>query len=456
MSLARLKNPLRLLSSRRAAVWLLIVFVVYAAIASAIPQGAPDTEKVAAWTSAHPVLAPVVETLGLHAAFRHPVFIVLAAWLALATAACALERSRWALRQRALAGAVSDRALERLRTRQADAFVIPESTSLKEASDRVAGALRSLRLKVTCEGSVISGRSSTMGLLGSPLFHWSLAALFVVISVGQLTRAEGLIGIVAGASKVDAPASYGVLDVGPFHGDLTGLTLTVTRMERDLTVRGVSFGPTPYVEVRDGDRLLKGQYVRSNAPLRVRGLLIHMSGYDRAAVLSVTRDGTSESHEVFLDAEESAPGGARPVEISLGAQGAQKRVIVSAAETADPAIEITWDSANTPQAAVVLREGESVDIDGARVTSERLTTYARLSVVDDWSVWPIYVLFGLALLGIGAAVLTPARSAVVLIESGDGTLVVYMQARHARADPDWPTVVRRSVSAALEQGRETS
>lgn len=447
-------NPLRVLASRRVAVWLLVAFVVYAAVASAIPQGALDSEEVVAWAAAHPVIAPFVGAIGLHAAFVHPVFIVLAAWLALATCACALERTRWALRQRVRADAVSGAALDRLREKRAAAIELTTALSLEEAQDRAENALRSLRLKTVTHGPAVSGRTGTMSLLGSPLFHWSLAALFVVVSIGQLTRSEGLMGIVAGESKADIPASYGILDKGPLHGDLSGLIITVTRMERDLVVNGVSFGPTPYVEVRDGERLLDGHYVRANAPLRAGGLLIHMAGYDRAALLSVTDGESTESLEIFLDAEKGT-GVTQPVRMSVGSADARKELVVTPAESSDPAIEIDWKSAGTPKSAV-LRAGESVDVDGARVTADRLTTYARLSVVDDWSVWPIYVLFGLALLGIGVAVLVPARSALVLIDRRGVTLDVFIQARHMRSDPDWPATVRRSVISALEQGVESS
>ena len=445
---------MRLLASRRVAVWLLVAFVLYAILASAIPQGASDAAKVVAWDAAHPVIAPVIAASGLHAAFTHPVFIVLAGWLALATAACALERTSWALRQRSRSGRVSEAALERLRTKRADVVELMTSLAPDEALSRAEAALQSLGLKTATDGPTVTGRTGTLSLLGSPLFHWALAMLFVVISAGQLTRAEGLMGIVAGASKVDVASSYGFLKVGPLHGDLSGLTLTVTRMERDLVVRGVSFGPTPYVEVRDGDRLLKGQYVRANAPLRAGGLLVHMSGYDRAAVLSVTEAGSSESYEVFLDAEEGT-GVTRPVALSVGSTGDEKQLVVTAAESSDPAVELSWESAGVPKTAL-LREGESADVDGARVTAERLTSYARLSVVDDWSVWPIYALFALALLGIGVAVLAPARSALVLIEPREGTLEVFVQARHVRSDPGWPVVVRRSVIGALEQEQESS
>lgn len=454
MSAARARNLLRLLASRRVAVWLLVVFVLYAIVASAIPQGPADAAEVVAWDAAHPVIAPVIAASGLHAAFTHPVFIMLTGWLALATAACALERTSWALRQRSRSGRVSEAALDRLRTKRADVVELGTSLAPDDAVCRVAAGLRSLGLKTSIDGLTVTGRSGTLSLLGSPLFHWALAMLFVVISAGQLTRAEGLMGIVAGASKADVASSYGILKLGPLHGDLSGLTLTVTRLERDLVVRGVSFGPTPYVEVRDGNRLLKGQYVRANAPLRAGGLLVHMAGYDRAAVLSVTQAGASDSYEVFLDAEEGT-GLTMPVELSIGSTGAAKPVVVTAAESSDPAIELSWESAGAPK-TVMLREGESADVDGARVTAERLTMYARLSVVDDWSVWPMYALFALALLGVGMAVLAPARSALVLIEQRDGTLEAFVQSRHVRADPDWPNAVRRSVVSALEQGQESS
>ncbi len=446
----------RFLASRRVAVRLLIAFTVYAAVASAIPQGAPDAPDVVEWVAEYPTFAPLVSALGLFSAFTHPVFVIIAAWLSLATAACALERTRWAVRQSARLWAPASEAIDPLKSRHDAAVSCDQALTEDEALALSTEALQSLGLRTTAAGSLVTGRSRVVGLLGSPIFHWALAALFVVISLGQLTRSEGLMGVVVGYAKPDVATSYGFLNTGPWHGGLSGLTVAIPRMERDLVVKDVSFGPTPYVELWDGDRPLGGRYVRSNAPLRAGGLLIHMAGYGRAAVLEVTGGGAQETAEVFLDADEDAPGSVLPVELTL-AEGsvAQQPVVVTTAETDDPAVEVTW-SAGGGTDSVVLRENESAEIGALTVTARRLAMYARLSVVDDWSVWPIYVLFGLALLGISLAVLAPTRSAVVLVERTEGTLQVFVRSRHMRSDPDWPATVRTAVAASLAREEEPS
>ncbi len=99
---------------------------------------------------------------------------------------------------------------------------------------------------------------------------------------------------------------------------------------------------------------------------------------------------------------------------------------------------------------VVASEGEDVQIaDGLVLTIDRLTSYARLSVVDDRSVYVIYALFALAVIGLTFAVFAPLRGARALVVDGDNGMCLHVTARHSRGDPHFPARVESALSRAL-------
>lgn len=421
-----MRRLLRSLRSRRLAVWLLGALVGYAAVAAA---------------------------LDVREAFSAPPFGVLAVVVAVSTAACAWERSARAVSMLRV-GVVTQRQVDHLR--EHPATVIPLAEEGPRDVSAAAGALRSLGFRVTAGERMAEGRRHRWGALGSPLFHWSLALLIVVIALGQLTRAEGLIGIATGDTKSDVREAYGVLEAGPLHGGLSGASITVDRMEAEYTRNGIEYGPTPYVRVvsATGDPLAEG-FVHTNAPLRYGSTVIHMNGYGLAAKVRLDVDGTSSAEEILLDYADDDSGRIVPRDLAVldaSGQPAVSLLIDADASSRTPALLVRYaEGAGDPRSSGAMEasiaEGESVALPGGvSLTADRLTSYARLAVVDDWSVPFIYPLFLTGVLGLAAAILTPPSTARVLFVEGDG-------------GPAWHVVVtgwRRqsgaseSVHAALE------
>lgn len=418
----------RLLRSRRLALGTILALMAYVGLGTVLSEGA----------------------------FASPVFLAIVAALTLETAACAIERTRRALAHMRT-GTIERATVEALRTRPTFTFALPAD---RDAMDVVADVLGALRLKVTKGEVLAEGRSGTFAFLGSPVFHWCLVLLFTVAALGQLTRAEGLMGVVAGGERPDVAESYGALTVGPLHGDLSGLTIAVTEMAPSHIGNGVEQGPTPYVELRDeaGAVLAEG-YVHANSPLRFRSMLIHRSAYGLAAVVRLGEGDAAITHDVLFDLDEADPVGVLPVELTVtGASGADVADVVLRVLPTQDGVErlsATYAPAGVPLESAtattsVLTAGDSVTLPGG-VTLEvvRLTSYARLSVVDDWSVPVIYALFAVALIALMLAVLVPSRVVRVLIVRGEGgEFIAHVGVRRARADLAFPTRVERAFGAA--------
>lgn len=427
-----MKKLWRILRSRRLAVWAIIAFAGYSAIATVVSQD------------------------DFAAPYRHPIFFVIATLLAASTTACAWERTRTAVSNARIAS-ISERAREQLLQRPT--FVVRSGDS---GLDEAEIALRRLRMRTWRQGDVLVGRGGIGGALGSPLFHWSLALLFVVVALGQMTRAEGLMGVVQGTEKPDLPESYGKLETGPLVGQLSGYRIAVPQIVPDYTVGGIDRGPTPLVEIRtpDGSVLATG-YAYANHPIRYGSMLVHENETGLAVVATIKQGEDAITEQVLLDYVEDRsqveangftlhdPAG-QPIFSILFDLPAQRvaedrpsaRVRIGrgilAAEGAD-ATEL------------VLAEGDTAEVgDGITLTVDRLTTYARLSVVDDWSVYPIYALFLSAITGLSLAIFTPLRAVRLLLTGDSEERLLHVALRHGRGDPNFPASVESALRSSME------
>ncbi len=256
--------------------------------------------------------------------------------------------------------------------------------------------------------------------------------------------------------------SYGLLESGPLHGELSGASISVDRMEPEFTRNGVEYGPTPYVSVRSaaGELLAEG-YVHTNAPLRYGSTVIHMNGFGLAAQVRLDVDGTSSAEEILLDYSEDDTGEVVPRELEvLDASDSPMVSLLVDADSASPtpALRVRYaEGAGDPRAPgaaeISVAEGESVTLPGGvRLSADRLTSYARLAVVDDWSVPFIYGLFVTGVLGLAVAILAPPSAAWVLMVDGRSGPAWHVVVTGWRAQPD----ARERVCRALEKAGGTS
>lgn len=431
-----MKRVWAFLRSRKVAVWTIVAFSVYAAVATTLSDGD--------WS----------------VPYGNPFFIAISALLAASTAACAWERTRAALRALKHPATPSAAVIEQLRTRPR--FTVPVAPG-PDALDRIETTLRSLHLRVTRAGDVIEARGGTLGPLGSSIFHWALALLFVVIVLGQLTRAEGLMGVVAGYSKADVPESYGTLEAGPLTGALTGRTIAVPRIEDGFTANGVEQGITPYVEIRSaaGDVLAAG-HAYANHPIRYRSMLVHNNDNGLAVVTTVSTQGQDLQQEVLLDYSADRLGVDPSGFEVTGPAGESLAVILfdvpegGESTLEAPAVRVRaggagWSPESPAEAEAVLRVGESTVLPGGvTLTIDGLTKYARLSVVDDWSVYCIYALFVIGMAGLSFALFAPYRVVRATIVAEGGSRHLAVTARHGRGDPHFPGRVEAVLREALD------
>jgi hypothetical protein len=315
----------------------------------------------------------------------------------------------------------------------------------------------------------VGGRAGVVGLWGSPLFHWSIILLMVVIAAGQATRAEGFIALPLDQKVDEAHSSYLQVVEGPLFGERhTGVKIEMTKLDRDFVKDGVDFGPSPYVRVTRGAEPIAEGWVHANSPLRVGSLMIHMVSFGPVVTLAIESAGGGEiAREVFpLDVSEEGSSGIVPQVFTLsdesGVAGLTVRVRVLPKDAAGGAgapsraqLETATAGSSDFGPAVIVPEGSALDLSGGRrLRVVSVSDWARVSVANDWSVPYLYGLLVLAILVLAVALLVPARRAgVLLVETSEGRLL-HIATWHDKRDPLFKERMLSAVAAAAAESEE--
>jgi cytochrome c biogenesis protein ResB len=444
---------MRLLRSRNLAVWLLVLLAGVAALGTLVPQWKQPAE-VAAWDARHRALAVVVRVLGLHSTYSSPLFLGILVLLWFSTTVCSIDRTRYAVSRMKRRAGIPEPVLARM-ARAEPLMVVHLERG--EAIERVKAALRSMRLDVRATKRAVEGEAGRYGPLGSPVFHWSLTLLFVAIVVGQLTHAEGQMGVPVGGELPNVRASYVLYTSGAWHSArYADIQVAVVSVNRDKRRGKLEIGYTPTVEFRRGDRVLARGESYPNHPFRWGPFLVHYvtNGYTGLARVTLG-DGSASETRLYFDFDSS--GGFGAASLDLPSTGAALRAVFepvsgpskSRAAQARRRVRASIVSQGATQTSSIVTEGQPVRFDGGEVTLSQVDEYARLSVVEDASVLWVYLLFGLATIGIAVATLMPRRAARVLLREGEKGLEIVLETEHQRRDPSFVSAVTLALNGAL-------
>ncbi len=425
--------------------WLLAATAAWAVLGTVVPQGSLDAEAARAWGARWPTLAALASAAGLDSAFSAPVFLAALAYLGVATAVCAWERTREAARVWGRGGVTEPeaaRALERPHlsvpsVRFEEVLDALRRTGLREAESASEGAT-----------ALVAGR---WGLLGSPVFHWALAALFIVVAAGRLTRSEGFVIVPVGEPVAHAREAYAQLDEAVFPPGFHDVELELVRIDRGYVAGGVPRGDVPVVAARDDRGGRPAQPVHANNPLRHGPLTVHDKALGVFAEMTfIAPSGQSASQRVFFDRTEATR--TPTAELALTGDSGEDELVLAVtgllSERA-PTVLVEVSDASTGETLdrATLAEGDRAGVgEAGEVRFSDAGSHAVLSVVQDWSVPWLYALLTAGTLALAVAVLNPYRRVVVAQGQGPDGPFVGVCTRHARGD----AIFREAVRAAVE------
>ena len=325
------------------------------------------------------------------------------------------------------------------------------------AATAASAVLARFRLRIRSSGGVMIGTGRPYGVAGSALFHWALVGVFVLAGFGHLVRYEGYANARVGESVRDAEDSYGsTVTKGAFVGDdFSGLTLGLADIDLGLEHNGVDRGSAPLVVLSDGDGEIKRQWVYPNNPLRYGSLVVHNAGIHPVFLGSIQADDSTATAQVVLyfDFESRDP----QQFVLTDASGGTITAAVAPMGGQQVAVLVGDQSAENTQTAGV---GESVELaPGKRLTVDELTYAAQLHVVNDWTVPWLYVMFGLGILGVSAAVFIPTRSVWMTVAENNEVLpsspMLYVRFRCRRNDPAFPRQLQEALTHAVSTSSST-
>ena len=440
-----LRGLVRFLSSARVATLLLAFVGVWAILASLVPQEtASGSEAVIVWGAAHPFAESVVRMLGLHNAFGAPIFLIGVVLLAASTTLCAWRRTKVAAAKgRILRGAST---VDRQALTESHDLEVPCDSALSESEilSAASGALGHLGVRTSSNRGVLTSASPSWTVWGSPVFHWALLALIVVLATGSMQRASGQMGLAIGQTKADEPASYGVYSAGPLYGwRAPQRSIRLEAFEQDYVTGGVNRGPTPTVRVLDArGEVIKSQRVYPNHTLKTGSLTVYPSDWGLSATVALTdATGTETGRDSMLvDFSEETTQGTKPVGylvisdagnpglkvfLSVPLDRTETEYLKRLPEELKARVLVTSMDDKTVLDRV-LKVGEDVDLPvGGTLRLEDVGYYARIQLVDDASIPFLYATLILATIGLGIATL--GRQQIILaavVDAPDGKRLI--------------------------------
>jgi len=436
------RRLVRFLGSAVLATSLLVVVALWSVLGSLVPQGAASAAAVKTWALANPILEMLVGALGLHQAFASSLFLACVGLLGLSTALCAWQRTKVAIgKARTLRQAVlSDRASL---TQSHDLEIVCDAAITGPEALAVASeTFAHLGIKTKHRDDMLAAVSPAWTVWGSPVFHWALLALILVLMGGNLFRSQGLMGVAVDQTKADTPESYGTYHAGPLRGWLSASRgIRVDSFEPHYLSGGIDRGPTPTVSVLDAaGKVIMTQRVYPNMTLKSGSLTIYPDSFGLAVALSaVDSSGVETGRGILLvDFSAEATTATLPIEhLDLPDSAGNpvyrveatvpldiKGLVVSKRVPAVPTARLVLSSPDgTRLGTRIVGVGQLIELPGlgSRLRLDSVGYYARLSVVDDWSIPLLYA--GLLAAMVGLTATAAVRQQIVLatvIEGPDG------------------------------------
>ncbi len=405
--------------------------------------------------------------------FGNPVFLAAAAVFTASTAVCAQERARAALALLRGWRDPASPAVDRLASASGAGIELAEGVSAEEALARAEAALGGLGLRQARRDDGVWARRNAWGALGSPVFHYALAGLFIFAGLGQLMKWEGVIGVPEGGVARDTPALYDPYTAGPLASHAAGRVIAVDDLDINHVHRDVERGPSPQVRLLVDGEEVRAQRVYPNRPLRYGSLSVHQLEYGIGAVLTVLGpEGEARgSAPAALHFDDLRPDGTLVVEASAEGRPAEEYAVVVAVPLdeeggryfrrvpEDPRVLVSFPGSGDPatERPREARVGERVALPGGSgwLVVEELGYQVWLFVVDDWTIPFIYAFLTVACVGAAVALLAPPRAAFVRHETADASAGVparlVLVTRCRRVDPAFPGRARAAVERSVSR-----
>jgi cytochrome c biogenesis protein len=282
------------LTSMRTALVLLFLLALAAIPGSLVPQRKISPIRVDDFISAHPVLGPLYNAIGMFEVYSSPWFSAIYLLLFVSLVGCIVPRVGAYARAVRAEPPRTPRHLARLPAYQARP--VGES-DVDPLLDRAATALGSARYRVARRDGSVSAERGYLREAGNLVFHLSLLVLLLGVAVNGLFGFRGTSVVVVGQGFSNTLTQYDDLSAGAAFGEQNLVPFTVLLKDFDVKFetgdvqRGAARLFRATVEVSEGPGgAPKQETLEVNHPLNIHGTTVHLIAHGYAPKVTV-RDG---------------------------------------------------------------------------------------------------------------------------------------------------------------------
>ncbi len=300
--MAVLRKAWRQLTSMRTALVLLFLLAVAAIPGSLLPQRSLNIEKVGAYFTAHPALAPWLDRLSLFDVFSSPWFAAIYLLLFTSLVGCVVPRLKQHVQALVSRPPDAPRRLDRL---PVSAAAVTLDGAPRPHADRVAGVLRRDRFRTQVrthdDGTVtVAAEKGYLRETGNLLFHLALLVLLGGVAFGSWYGWHGNRLLIQGADQAfcDSLQQYDDYGLGARvqPADLPPFCVQLDRFTARYLANGQPVQFSADVTYSEADGAAHRRAVSVNAPLRLPQANVYLLGHGYAPVLKYTdRYGASQT-----------------------------------------------------------------------------------------------------------------------------------------------------------------
>ena len=308
----------RWLTSMRTALILLFLLAVAAIPGSLLPQRNLNLEKVRAYYTAHPKLAPLLDRVGGFDVFASPWFSAIYLLLFVSLVGCLVPRLRSHVVALLRVPPDAPSRLDRLPA-HADGLALHGDPAQVAARLRAVLRRRRFRAVVRAQpdgGFTVSAEKGYLKESGNLLFHFALLALLIGVALGSWYGYKADRVVVQGADQgfcntLQQYDDYGLGSrVGP--ADLEPFCLTLTDFQARFLDTGEPADYRAAVSYAVGSGAPADAVIKVNDPLRLDRARIYLVGHGYAPVLRYTdrygKTQTIVAPFLYLDANKTSSG----------------------------------------------------------------------------------------------------------------------------------------------------
>lgn len=371
--------------SRKLAVVLIFLIIVFSIIGTHIPQESqlkPDAYNN--WKTSHPAQAAIFVKLGFTHLFSSFIFISLAGLLFINTLFCTKTMLTGAFRRFGNKQFQKKAFICGLENNSA----IGTEKEPENVISKINSVLRSEGYNVSQEENCIFAQKNRLGILGIPLFHVCILFIIMAAVYGSLGRMEGDMRLIEGQIRSEEHGNYMFINEGPFFNEKhQKFDITLDKFYPDYKDEtGTPRGAAGKLAIIENGQMVKTDIVYSNHLMTYKGYTFLGNVYGLAPILVLSNPDGTIYDKSSIEASDLDKSGRYVAYFNIGDTGLEGGLMVYMTA---PLIEVT-ESGDVKQTPIMFLK---IFDKGKEIYDGTLRLNDRVRIRDNYLGKDIYLVF---------------------------------------------------------------